>query len=337
MEKAFDFIHVGMGKCMSTTLQKIWADADNYQLVAATPLKTAVEEKIRKYQGRPQELENALSRLKINSNQPSGATGRARVNVLSCEGLTMSFLVERDLGGHIRRKTSALASNLARHTNHVLMMIRNPLEWIISAHAQHVKEGGVLDLDEYVVEYEQVLSANTDLASIVSEWNEGGVPVTLLTVESYKRDPRQFWESYETRLGCSAPHSNEKHSGLNVNKTRYDRLEINRRLNEIFAVVEASLTKSRGQDAEICQLLSKAKKWGTRIGVEFARDEEFQKMKTLLGITDEFRKPKPSSLGIPASLRGHLEKNFLGYLQRTSGQIDALDTEDYARDLATCR
>ena len=48
----FDFIHIGLGKCMSTTLQTQWARSPNYRFEAGNKIARACEDLVERVEGR---------------------------------------------------------------------------------------------------------------------------------------------------------------------------------------------------------------------------------------------------------------------------------------------
>ena len=88
----FDFIHIGMGKCMSTTLQTQWARSSNYRFESGDPIARACGDYVEKHANDLEQLPD------INVNVPESA---GDIAVISAEGFSFSYVNKPHLGDYI--------------------------------------------------------------------------------------------------------------------------------------------------------------------------------------------------------------------------------------------
>ena len=140
------FIHIGLGKCASTSLQTLWGNSENCNFVSLTPLSTHITKLITDNKN---DLDLAVDAIQsLNVEFPK--LDNNKVNVYTSEGVTFSFIKDFQNGYLTQLKQKAMAVLLKGLCSKALMLVRDPIEWIVSAHAQHVKEGGSASFNEYL-------------------------------------------------------------------------------------------------------------------------------------------------------------------------------------------
>ncbi|WP_109467817.1 hypothetical protein [Albibacillus kandeliae] len=211
----FEFIHIGHGKCLSTMLQRRWAESDRYNychgLAAGNMLSDAFLAGSRDPSRHP-------VRFALNDQNP---------NVLSYECFTF-FGCAPDVPTHRRHMTldrqAFIASALAPFSDRVLLVLRDPKDWIRSCHAQYVKYGGALSLQGYFDAFRVPLLDNLRLDRILQIWRERGFAPVALAMEAYTSDPRSFWADYERQTGLPEPGEIAEDDAAD-NRTDHDKLE----------------------------------------------------------------------------------------------------------------
>ena len=277
-----DFIHIGLGKCMSTRLQHLWNADLRYNAMSARDIAAAVDQII---QRNPENTGQIASELdKINLNFPEFDDGL--INMMTSEDLTFSYLHKPELGKAIAAKDKATAKLLAQLTDKVLMLVRNPVDWIRSCHAQQVKEGGSVSLHEYLRSHREIILNNLNLERRIREWSSHGAEVILLPVELASQDEDRFWLAYEERLEASRPSGwQEVVDVVNANVTEYASLESHRQINRLLQLLEGSLERTDlHQKAELTNLLGTARKLCVRRAISYADEALISELGKLLNI-----------------------------------------------------
>ena len=267
-QNAIDFIHIGLGKCASTTLQNYWSGSKNYNFYSALNIgQTAA--KLCQVEG------VQVPSLDLNVRRIPGVA-----NVLSCEGLSWGYLNRLEKQGFLQEKQAFVARIMAkaRCASRILLMIRDPVAWIKSAHAQSINEGGFRDLSTFVDEQRQFIEGVLNLEFLLTYWRSLGFDVTVLPLEMLSAEPERFWQSYESRLGVVRPSSigGQVLNRSQENKSDKSKLCHHAKLNELFWVMETSLRGSeeykrtfQKEHVNLLGSLENARKWGVRRFVNF--------------------------------------------------------------------
>ncbi len=281
-----DFIHIGLGKCMSSRLQGHWERDAGYNCLNAQGVSGAVDQIVKGCAIGSPNIEAALSG--INLNFPPFKSGV--VNVLTSEDLTFSYLHNPELGDTIALKDEAASKLLAGLTDKVLVLVRDPVDWIKSCYAQHIKEGGCVPIQEYLISHRSVILNNLNLDRRVEAWSRSGAEVVILPTELAGRSDDEFWASYEQRLDVSRP-SNwpENLDFVTTNITSYASLEPHRRMNELMLLLQGILEKADlKQKTETLNMMESARRYGVRWAFSAADDSQLSDiLKSLnMGVED---------------------------------------------------
>ena len=132
----FDVIHIGLGKCMSTYLQNTWARDPAIRNIEGRQVAQAVNQAM---------VNHAQSGAELPEFDLSFKSADVPNRVLTAEGFTFSFLNDAEMGKFIPLKHRFVARTLAGFAPRVLMVVRDPVAWIASAHAQSINQGGFRD------------------------------------------------------------------------------------------------------------------------------------------------------------------------------------------------
>lgn len=298
----YDFIHVGFGKCMSTTLQSLWGASSNYGLHSPDAVLSNIN---RAFVDHAPDVETTIARLSTLNFEVQDRT-RGDINVLSSEGLSFSFLANPDLGDYVLLRQAFLANVMGHLSSRVLVLIRDPIDWVRSAHAQLVRQGDYLDIATFVRTHRSVILNNLNLGATLKYWTDADCEVVVLPMEQYQSAPADFWATYEQRLGVAAPDSHAVElDDLSANVTRYDTLDIHRTLNAMLSLTQQVLGRGDFVDkAECTKALDYARQWATRRALTITNDEENEAFRQLL-----------NTQALPAQPLSNLDDDFVNYLQ----------------------
>ena len=313
--QAISFVHAGMAKCMSTSLQTMWGASSNYNYCSATSLKTSVEKNIETEYARHGMVPEILDPGRVNFNNSTPDLP----SVLSCEGLTYSWSHNPEMAGCIDLKQQLLSKMLSGSSNKLLLIVRNPIDWIYSAFAQQVREGGLLDLVDYQKTFGLFFEQNLNLKQILDTWKQAGFDPIIIPMECYRADPSLFWEIYEAKLNIQRPEKfNVDLDDSRRNSTRYEVLQDHLNLNRIFDLL-AQATQSDKNDIrdkkQVLEALNYARKWGVRRGLTFADDLHLSELRNI--INPGKSQVRKENISINDSFKEHLIENFVGPLMKT--------------------
>lgn len=262
----FDFIHIGQGKCLSTHLQHLWQKND----------KTGF------YYGR--DLGNALNtafftKKRLNLNLSLKPNPNATHNLLSYECFTyygVSSADELPYSDQFHNRTTFIASHLKGYSDKVLLIVRNPIDWIISSHAQYVKYGGTYSKQKYFENFRLALLSNLNLNLLIDTWESFGFRPVILPYELYAAKRNTFWLEYESKLNVERPNETEL-DDIQSNITRSATVDLRARLNSILHLINATLKADKNShliDKGLPEAADYYVKWAGRRFFELATDSE---------------------------------------------------------------
>jgi hypothetical protein len=313
----FDFIHIGLGKCMSTTLQTQWARSSNYRFEAGNEIARTCEDLVEQHADNPAGLPG------INLNV---GRGPGDVSVLSAETFSFSFKNKPQLSEHIPTKQRYVAQTVGHLSNKALIVVRDPIQWVHSAHAQSINQGGFEGRQAFVESHRSVLLNNLHMGHLIETWQQHGLEVTVLPMEGFIQAPDQFWQNYESSLSVAVPNYQAEITGVSRNASRYDHLElaaiINRTQHKLSELVEKSESPDEEDKAVVLNALSLAQKWGSRRALHTANEAEVDALQGLFN---------PSCFGdfqqltLDPSFIEHLEEHFVGPLEQFPAMQPYLD------------
>lgn len=325
---SFDLIHIGHGKCLSTLLQRRWSKSAHYNFFHGLDAGNALSQAF--LSGG---IDPASQRIDIRLN-------RDKPNLLSYEGF-LYFGCAEDTAPHHRHLTLQRQAHIAQALkplgDKVLMVLRDPLDWIASSHAQYVKYGGALPLQRYFEYFRRPLLDNLDLARSLEIWEGQDFRPVALAVEDY-RDPARFWQSYEAQTGLPAPEEADD-DALADNQTDQAALPARAAANELFDEVQRLIERQpphlsnperKAEQKVLVDAMAKVKQWGLRRAFETMDADALARFSDRLALADEtsFRR-----LQLDPEAQRHLRRNYLAPLARFPAFAPHLDA--YHRHLET--
>lgn len=305
-------IHIGLGKCASTSLQGLWGQSENYNYFSLNELCVKTKKLI---VDNLDDLDSAVDAI-LSLNVKFPEIDNNKINVFSSEGVTFSFITDFQYGHLSQLYQQAMAVLLKGLSTKVLMLVRDPIKWITSAHAQHVKEGGSISIDEYLVEARQSIYHNLNINFIKSVFEKQGFEVVILPIELMKLGEDKFWESYEYRLGVAKPSlmkfpTDKRQANITNSATIHLHAKLNQILTELSLLVRKSSAYVGKENEHILNALEFSRKWGTRAALHEISGIELEQLERILGIGSV------TSNGnfIPdTDLKTHLKNNFINPL-----------------------
>lgn len=309
MSKAL--LHIGLGKCLSTSLQNVWNQSTNYDYLNIRTITKKVEDLLETNLTNFDQFINQVQHLSFALPQQAPD----RHLVFSCEGATYSFQNRLALADYIPLKQKTLARILSAHAKTVLLVIRNPKDWIISSHSQNIKQGGVISLEDYVKNHPMIILNNLNLANIIAFYEEFGCNVIILPLEISKKSEEDFWLEYEARLNLPRPTPSQFPSDtIGANLTKKNTINLHRKLNSILQTLENLATKGEYPNKKAAlDALSYARKWGTRRALTVADENDIQ---TLGRLADVLISDSNTDIKCDAEFIDVLHQNFLKPLKK---------------------
>lgn len=303
-------LHIGMGKCLSTSLQNIWKNSSNYEFLSLTGMTTKLTEIIITHQDNIDLLLAKIDKINVSLPKFDGSEMQA----LSCEGGATWRPLDPLVSDFIMLHQKAFARLFGPYAGKVLLIVRNPHDWIISAHAQYIKEGGSANLNQYAISHKKVIMYNLNLKYIIECYEAYNCKVVLLPLELAKHSEEKFWSEYETRLGAARPNPcNFPNNPINANTTKYDTIRTHAHLNDTLNILEDICRKNEFSNKKpTIAALEYVRKWGVRRALTFADDNALQSISRLLKLETH-----QDTLGLhfDNNFCENLEKNFLEILE----------------------
>lgn len=300
-------VHIGMSKCMSTTLQNLWFMDDHYAFGSLDEQNTRVEDLIIENNGNQQEVERLLGLPNMDISVKAGMP-----NVFSSEGILSAFNGRPDMARFNSVKQDLFAEIFSAHASRLLIMVRDPLEWLRSIYAQYIREGGVDGFATYVGKNAPFLKETLNLQKIIKIWAGHGYRVVVLPLE-LSTDREGFWALYERYLEVPRPtNSRDGLPDVLQNRTSYDRLSVHQAINRLVGLLIDGARSNPIIKREMLDSMEWFRLFGTRMGVDNLSDDLFGALTGCLhpdGLQDN---DQLFDRGLAMKLFGtHIDKNFV--------------------------
>ncbi|MBL3705169.1 hypothetical protein GI582_20940 [Sulfitobacter sp. BDSS02] len=284
--KEFDLIHIGHGKCLSTFMQERWNRSDRYNFFNGVTTGDALS---KAFMAGARSSEGQKIDINLSTDKP---------NVLSYECFTY-FGCAEDTPEEYRHLTlerqAFIAATLSHLSRTALLILRNPVDWIRSAHAQYIKYGGSLNLQGYFSAFRTPLLDNLRLDRILPIWRDNGFEPVVLAMEDYTRDPERFWRQYEALTELPAPHDIAT-DAQSDNRTDHGNLETRAATNALIdtligAMERNQLYKNSPPHQKELESLSTVnehfRRWTLRRAFEAMGEEEFDDLRSQLALSED--------------------------------------------------
>ena len=322
------FVHFGLGKCASTFMQNVWSVDARYTAVSLNQAAQTARQLARRGQT------GTVPDLGFSFRPKAGTS-----LVAYSEGFTWAYLRKPEDQARLPdlQRLSARMIGRAGITDTALFMVRNPIDWIRSAHEQTIREGGDLDGHAFIRRHRKLVEHVLDLAYIKEVFSAEFDRVVFLSADELRTNPGRFWPLYAKTLNVPAPgeasiqrvSGDDKYSNRSLGPrlsllarlNRHDRL-----LTEIWSgLSDAPDYVAKERDNVLPHYLNGGK-WARRRVVEYASDNALQTLTTKIGIEleDNF-----TDIPIDDALRRHMETRFLDVLDTSADFADSTTLDIY--------
>lgn len=275
--------HIGLSKCGSTVLQNAWAESTNYSSYVLTELVQTIRGAVIAAEGNLAELKQNIAHSKLNRQKLSHSP--ERYTVISSEGITGGFFQEARASVNIERHArECTAIALQACVDRVLLVVRNPLSWLLSSYYQQIKQGLAYEFHEFLTLHQEAILSNLDLENIIQIFSQLDADLTILPLEMMQENETGFWCEYERRLEIPRPNiSSLATDVVSANITQRETIPLHRELNSILLRLESVIKSREFNDKNVVlDAMMKTRKWGTRRALSFADDNEISMIKNHL-------------------------------------------------------
>ena len=269
--------------------------------------------------GNLSELQRNISQNKLTRQALSRSPDR--YTVISRKVLPVAFsggASSRTLGACTRACVIALQSCVDR----VLLVVRNPLSWLLSRYYQQIKQGSAYQFNDFLTHHRAAILSNLDLENIIQIFSQLDAELTILPLELMQENEAFFWREYERRLEIPRPNINSLATDImSANITQRETIPLHRELNSILLRLESVISSRDFNDKDmVLDAVMKTRKWGTRRALSFADDNEITMINDHLVSVTARSSPK----GV------ELDDNFLTLLrQRFISPLENLNVFPY--------
>lgn len=327
--KPAKFVHIGLGKCASTYLQTVWLNEPRY--VSADMLRAA--KAVRDLALSP----NPVSLPKLDLGVRAGG---GQSLIATSEGFTWGYINKPDRQVHIPQLHALSAKLLGQSdlSESLLIIVRNPIDWIRAAHEQSIKQRGSQTAAEFVVRQEGLIRGVLDLQTILDAYRPWFSNIVILSAEHLREDPEAFWSNYARRLDVPRPApallkaaAEKEFSNQSLNLRLASLAAMNASMDalvEVYAALDLPTYAQQERQAKLKEL-DEAAQWATRRIAEFGSDEHLNRLAPLFSAlpAEDF-----ADFRLGPDLHAHLSERFLAPL-RDDPEFDTGRVEAYAAAL----
>jgi hypothetical protein len=321
--KPVRFIHIGLGKCGSTYLQTLWNADPGGNFVNLAPLTDTVK----KYA--TMGAEGKLPEVRMNLPHNGKPT------VASSEGLSWGFFNNPERQKHLQHIPAAGAKLLAkaRMSDTILVMVRDPLDWVRAVHEQSIKEGGYGTAADFVDRQRRMVRDILNLEAVKAAYEAQFKRVVFLSSDELRHEPDAFWARYEEVLDTPRPGEEafktvdamDEASNASVGDRLLELAAMNRALNLISDAYEGLPKLPPHAEQERGTLLppfKKAKRWIARRLAEHGDDGAVAEIAAALAPQD---RDAFSAFQLDDQLIGQIERRFVDVLAQSDVPDNMLD------------
>ena len=321
-----DFIHIGLGKCMSTFMQRLWYQDPLYTTYRGQEIAAEISKNVIAKINSRNSAEDQLYGIKFPDK-------KSEVSCLTSETFSFVLADEFCLAEHFELRHRSMASALSGQSRRVFILVRDPLDWIKSAHAQHINQGGYLNRSDFLQKYEETIIGNLNLQSIIDIWSHFNFEPVCMSVESFKRDRSKFWLEYERLLGVVAPTKENQNVHItNDNVTNYEALATQASVNHVLNMLEVTMDplffSSQAEMDLIKERLDYTKRWAARRALQMPGKEHLTAFEGQLKIPNKI---EFNQFVINKCLADFIENSFCKPLQKMEHM--KLSAEGYSKKL----
>lgn len=273
------FLHIGLPKCGSTFLQRVWANQPDLAPVNLTEPLQAIRAELA--------IGGVGTQPKAHAVPPPPPNADPATLCASNEGFLHVYLNRPDAFDKITRYFRTMAEWVHANglTEDVVIVVRDPAAWLRSMHEQSVKEGGSESASEFMASHDAFLRQHLDLATILEIWGGLGIRCHVLPLESLREDEDGFFGQLESLVGAPVPAVPLRQAvgkrARSLNASMGERLiglaDLNRRARAVLDTIQTSEAYKADQPNEAAMVpqMRVMQNFANRRFTEYADDAPF--------------------------------------------------------------
>ena len=304
-----DLLHIGFGKCLSSTFQEIVFQSPTANLFKPIGIITEINKIIEK---NFEKNDNLVENLRLFCGRTENYDWDAcfkdgkNAKVLSSEGYTFSFINELHLADFILLKQKILSEIMRGKVKNVFIIVRSPSDLIRSIYVQSIKEGGSCSsIGEYIKTHRKVLLNNMNLKQTKMYWEDQGIKVIILPMELFIKNQSDFMFRLSSASNVKI---NYNIAGIHLNKSQSARVSSHVSFNRISDSI-IKWAKGISVDTDAVFALEKYKLL-FRGFIDGADHDNFQEVENLFIQNDVFHDYK-----IDEGMLRYLTENYIEVLE----------------------
>lgn len=301
------FLHIGMMKTASTYMQQNLALNKEYSIQWGNNREYL-------YKMRENILKNSL--VDINFRISPDQANKKKNIVISSEGFSTAFLNQPEQQIKIPEfidYTSEQLEVVSKHTQNLLIVIRDPISWIKSIYIQSLKEGNSGNAQNFVNEQKNFIRNSLNLSDIVKKYGRFFSNILIMPYEILIENEDLFWGVISQSFNC--PKIQKKIKNKINTSIDIKRSYLISYLNRQQKLVSNTIMQHSKEDSRIEKLVPnylESGKWLNRWVAERATEKEIELLYRDLGISEfpaEFLK-----FTLDHETKNFIEKNYIGFL-----------------------
>jgi hypothetical protein len=258
--------------------------------------------------------------------------------IASSEGFSWAFCNNPERQENLPRLHLA-SSQMLGHSNlcdSILIMVRNPVDYMRALHEQSIKEGGHESFGAFYRQQRKLIESTINLSLILEAYDRYFDKIVILSSDELRHTPDVFWDKYRSRLSAPKPMQTsflEASRGLSSNKSLggeklYCLAVLNRYANMIQSTFEGLEDYKNIFPAEYSNFKKaypNVTTWMNRRIAEFSTADDLsrlsQKLKEEKNKQDRFQE-----VVIDQEMANFIESNFIQPIER----LKTIDEETIA-------
>jgi hypothetical protein len=323
------FLHIGLPKCGSTFLQRVWAHHPDLTSVNLTEPLQAIRAEVAIGGLGGRGPAHPVPPPPPNANPAGGNPASVKPAALcaSNEGFLHAYLNRPDAFDKITPYFRTVAKWVHDNalTEDVVIVVRDPVAWLRSMHEQAVKEGGSEAASTFMTSHDAFLRQHLDLAGILEIWGGFGIRCHVLPLENLREDEEGFFGRLESLVGAPIPPAPIREAvgkrARSLNASMGERLiglaDLNRRARAVLDTIQASEAYKADQpnEAALVPQMRVMQNFANRRFTEYADDATYWELID----KDQGERERFLGFSVTPDLAAHIRTRFLEPLAGIEG------------------
>tara|TARA_B100000700_G_C14997129_1_gene834428 strand:+ start:731 stop:1720 length:990 start_codon:yes stop_codon:yes gene_type:complete len=328
----FKFIHIGLPKCASKTLQTLWFNDAKYTLVNEGILPVVNLLRSSTWEGNFPPSES----VEVNVDKQSYSGDNL---VLSSEGFSYAYNADNNFRDGVLKQyfenSSRYLGGVAGPKTGVLLMIRSPRQWLTSLYNQYIREGGRLNAETYLEKRLAWIIEASDLRFLVEAYRKQFRNISVIAIDRTVDGLNESLEMISKTFDVPVPNMSVENynSSLSI-----ERLCLLAQLNSITHRQMKVLNEFKSKSQEIDKKLRLGEStdyWRNRRFCELSSFSDIEKLLVQFNLKnhDGLEKYSFEALTLPNKLVRHLKANFIDTILEETNDSEL--ARKYLRELTT--